>query len=153
MGGNTDVEDEDGDTKVQPDRPDSALDMCPIWTAIMIMLVIVVTKMFIVLMTRYNLTGWTQLLKCASPIFHPQHQVICEIARWLLPIMGRSGDQDTPTLKQKHQLATSYLQVLDRVLGELSKTRAKAIFELVDCALVLAIRDFEEDVIDTATLK
>ena len=74
--GNTDVEDEDGDTKVQPDRPDSALDMCPIWTAIMIMLVIVVTKMFIVLMTRYNLTGWTQLLKCASPIFHPQHQVI-----------------------------------------------------------------------------
>ena len=40
-----------------------------------------------------------------------------------------------------------------RVLGELSKTRAKAIFELVDCALVLAIREFEEDAIDTATLK
>ena len=74
--GNTDVEDENDDTQVQLDRLDSALDMCPIWTAIMIMLVIVVTKMFIVLMTRYNLTGWTQLLKCASPIFHPQHQVI-----------------------------------------------------------------------------
>ena len=42
----------------------------------MIMLVMVVTIMFIVLMTRYNLAGWTQLLKCASPIFHPQHQVI-----------------------------------------------------------------------------
>jgi len=102
---------------------------------------------------RYNLTGWTQLLKCASPIFHPQHQVICEIARWLLPIMGRSGHQDTATLQQKYQLATSYLQVLDRVVGKLSKTRAKAIFELVDSGLVLAIRDFEEDVIDTVTLK
>jgi len=102
---------------------------------------------------RYNLAGWTQLLKCASPIFHPQHQVICEIARWLLPIMGRSGHQDTPTLQQKHQLATSYLLLLDRVLGELSKTRAKAIFELVDCGLVLAIREFEEDAIDAASLK
>ena len=64
------------DTQAQPDRLESALDMCPIWTAIMIMLVMVVTIMFNVLMTRYNLTGWTQLLKCASPIFHPQHQVI-----------------------------------------------------------------------------
>ena len=65
-----------GDTQAQPDRLESALDTCPMWTAIMIMLVMVVTIMFNVLMTRYNLTGWTQLLKCASPIFHPQHQVI-----------------------------------------------------------------------------
>ena len=28
--GNTDVEDEDGDTLVQPDRLDSALDICPV---------------------------------------------------------------------------------------------------------------------------
>ena len=74
--GNTDVEDENDDTQVQLDRLDSALDMCPIWTAIMIiMLVMLVTEILIVLMTRYNLAGWTQLLKCASPIFHPQHQV------------------------------------------------------------------------------
>ena len=75
--GDTDAEDEDDDTLVQPDKLASALDMCPIWTAIMIiMLVMLVTEILIVLMTRYNLAGWTQLLKCASPIFHPQHQVI-----------------------------------------------------------------------------
>ena len=45
--GNTDVEDKDGDTQAQPDRLESALDMCPIWTAIMIMLVMVVTIMFL----------------------------------------------------------------------------------------------------------
>ena len=74
--GDTDAEDEDDDTLVQSDKLASALDMCPIWTAIMIMLVMLVTEILIVLMTRYNLAGWTQLLKCASPIFHPQHQVI-----------------------------------------------------------------------------
>ena len=37
---------------------------------IMIMMVVVV---------RYNLAGWTQLLKCASPIFHPQHQVLLSL--------------------------------------------------------------------------
>ena len=84
-------------------------------------------------------------------------QVICEIARWLLPIMGRSGhqviliiwlennkiddndddaddednddvenvDQDTPTLQQKYQLATSYLQVLDRSLDKWSPQSSK----------------------------
>ena len=58
-------------------RLSSCCDMCPIWRAKMIiMLVMLVTKMYTVLMTRYNLAGWTQLLKCASPIFHPQHQVI-----------------------------------------------------------------------------
>ena len=45
--GDTDVEHEDGDTQAQPDRLESALDMCPIWTAIMIMLVMVVTIMFL----------------------------------------------------------------------------------------------------------
>ena len=37
--GDTVVEDEDGDILVQPDRLDSALDMCIIWTAIVVMLV------------------------------------------------------------------------------------------------------------------
>jgi len=102
---------------------------------------------------RYNIKGWTDLVKCASPIFHPQHEVMCEIAKWLLPIMGRGGGQDLATIRQKVELATPYLAVLDVVLGPLSKARAKATFELTDAALVLAIRDFEEDSIDVATLK
>ena len=49
----------------------------------------------------------------------------------------------------QREISSDYI----RVLGELSKTRAKAIFELVDCGLVLAIREFEEDAIDAASLK
>merc|ERR1712066_121359 len=35
---------------------------------------------------RYNVDSWLQLLARASPYFHPQHMVMIDIAKWLVPI-------------------------------------------------------------------
>lgn len=79
---------------------------------------------------------------------------MCEIAKWSLPVLGRGPDQPSlDLLEQKLALATSYLGVLDLVLGPLSKTRAKVIFELVDSGLVVAMHRFEQDRIDGCELK
>ena len=81
---------------------------------------------------------------------------MCELAKWLLPILARNSGMEVPSLplvRQKLALASSYLRVLDLVVGHVSKTRAKAIFELADSALVVAIQDFQEDRIDDCVLK
>ena len=38
---------------------------------------------------RYNVERWLGLLEQARDQFHPQHEVMCEIAKWLVPILAR----------------------------------------------------------------
>ena len=60
------------------------------WVNMEVMMMVMM--MMMMMMVRYNLAGWSQLLKCASPIFHPQHQVrtlisIIIVVSLILPMM------------------------------------------------------------------
>ena len=38
---------------------------------------------------RYNVDSWLRILSEARPKFHPQHMIMIEIAKWLVPILCR----------------------------------------------------------------
>ena len=40
-------------------------------------------------MFRYNVDSWLSILSDARPKFHPQHMIMIEIAKWLVPILCR----------------------------------------------------------------
>ena len=40
-------------------------------------------------MLRYNVPGWLELEAAARPLFHRQHGVMAELAKWLVPILCR----------------------------------------------------------------
>ena len=94
----------------------------------------------------------------AKVYFHPQHEVISEIAKWVLPILGRGNGKtlsDFPVsmIKTKVELGINYLAVLDIVERGISKFRAKTMYELVDSQIYLASLDFRDGKCDRAAIK
>ena len=41
------------------------------------------------IMSRYDVSGWLELEAAARPLFHRQHGVMAEIAKWVVPILCR----------------------------------------------------------------
>ena len=90
--------------------------------------------------------------------FHPQHEVISEIAKWVLPILGRGhgktlSDFPVSMIKTKVELGINYLAVLDIVERGISKFRAKTMYELVDSQIYLASLDFRDGKSDRSAIK
>ena len=48
----------------------------------------------ITLFPRYNVESWLKILSDARPKFHPQHMIMIEIAKWLVPILCRGPGID-----------------------------------------------------------
>ena len=42
---------------------------------------------------RYNVGAWLGLKSRADHVLHPQHEVLCELAKWLLPVLCRAPNQ------------------------------------------------------------
>ncbi len=42
---------------------------------------------------RYNVAQWLRLKSRADQVLHPQHEVLCEVAKWLLPVLCRAPNQ------------------------------------------------------------
>ena len=85
---------------------------------------------------------WLDLFFRARQYFHPQHQVLCEVARFCLPVLGRGEGRTIDELslvlaKTKEEMARSYLAVLDIVENGISRNRAKTLFELIETQLHL----------------
>lgn len=100
---------------------------------------------------RYDVQSWLDLELEAATHLHPQHGVICEIAKWCVPIMARrvnNVDADPALIKnmrRKLRLAERYLAVLNIVEPGLNKTRGKAMYEVVECGLYLDGLDLKSD--------
>lgn len=98
---------------------------------------------------RYDVQSWLDLESEAVTFLHPHHGVMCEIARWCVPIMARGVagvDADIvliEIMRRKLRLAENYLTVLDIVEPGLNKTRGKAMYEVVECSLYLDSVDVE----------
>jgi len=107
---------------------------------------------------RYNVDRWLSLLDQARHRFHPQHEVMSEIAKWVVPIMARGHGMSISNfpvalVKTKVELAMNYLAVLDIVERGISKFRAKTMYEMVDNQLYLLSLDFREGRCDRSTVK
>ena len=107
---------------------------------------------------RYNVERWLSLLDKARNIFHPQHEVISEIAKRVVPIMARGHGMSISNfpitvVKTKVELAKNYLAVLDIVERGISKFRAKTLYEMVDSQLYLISLDFREGRCDRSMVK
>ena len=107
---------------------------------------------------RYNATQWLDMYARAKVYFHPQHEVISEIAKWSVPILGRGlgrtlSDFPVSLIITKVELASSYLAVLDIVERGISKFRAKTLYELVDSQIYLASLDFRDGKCNRAEIK
>ena len=94
-------------------------------------------------MSRYNTDKWVDLHTRAKETFHPGHEVMTEIAKWSVPILGRGigktfSDFPITLIETKVEMATNYLAVLAIVEGGMSKMRAKTMYELVDSHIYLA---------------
>ena len=99
---------------------------------------------------RYNTESWLKLLSQAKPRFHPQHMIMTEISKWLVPILCRGpslGFSDFPPdlVETKLLLASHYVQVMDVLEPGLSKFRAKFTFELIDTKMFLFCEKFKMD--------
>ena len=41
------------------------------------------------IISRYDVPGWLELVAAARPLFHRQHGVMAELAKWVVPILCR----------------------------------------------------------------
>ena len=95
---------------------------------------------------RYSADTWLSFLDTALTIVHPQHEVIVEISKFLLPIMCRGPGQRTDDfplslVKRKLELVKSTLNVLNVLDPGYSKARVKVLYEMVETKLFLAFRE------------
>merc|ERR1711892_547892 len=95
---------------------------------------------------RNNVDKWLELEKSSLKLVHPQHEVMLEITKWLVPVLCRGPNQVTAEfpinlVRRKLKLAQSYLSVLDVVEPGFSKLRAKVLYEIIETDLFLMFHD------------
>ena len=91
---------------------------------------------------KHNVNAWLKLEKSALKLVHPQHEVMLEIAKWMLPILCRGPNQPTSKfppskVQKKLDLAKRYFSVLSVVEPGYSKPRVKALYEIIETELFL----------------
>lgn len=111
----------------------------------------------IVATDRYNVERWLDLEEEALKFFHPQHQVVMEVAKWLVPILCRSPTRLTESfspnlLKRKMSLLSRQLAVMTIVDPGYSKTRAKALYEFTETKLFLTFQNIDTSDMSLATI-
>ena len=94
---------------------------------------------------RYNIPAWLALEEEVSRVVHPQHEVRCELAKWLVPILARAPGTPTTAFPEKQvrlklNLAQALLAVLQIVEPGYSKSRAKALYEVSETKLHLGMQ-------------
>ena len=87
-----------------------------------------VTKM--IMNDRYDIKKYIAIYLKAIKVVHPQHEIICEIAKWLLPIFCRGPGLTVSHFSEedfdlKHKLCLNYLRVVDKIKPGLNKIRGK----------------------------
>ena len=94
---------------------------------------------------RYNVPAWLALEEEVSRVVHPQHEVRCELAKWLVPILARAPGTPTTAFPEhqvrlKLNLAQALLAVLQIVEPGYSKSRVKALYEVSETKLHLGMQ-------------
>ena len=94
---------------------------------------------------RYNVPAWLALEEEVSRVVHPQHEVRCELAKWLVPILARAPGTPTTAFPEhqvrlKLNLAQALLAVLQIVEPGYSKSKAKALYEVSETKLHLGMQ-------------
>ena len=79
---------------------------------------------------RYDIKKYAAIYLKAITVVHPQHEIICEIAKWLLPIFCRGPGLTVSHFSEedfdlKHKLCLNYLRVVDKIKPGLNKIRGK----------------------------
>ena len=92
---------------------------------------------------RYNTPAWLALDEEVVGVVHPQHEARYEVAKWLVPILARAPGASTSSfplemVQRKVELAEVMVAVLEVVEPGYSKSRAKAVYEMVETKLHLA---------------
>merc|ERR1711892_151408 len=106
---------------------------------------------------RYNTELWLALLDSALSVVHPQHEVVIEIAKFLVPVLCRAPNRRTSgfpieLVRRKLELAGWYLNVTNVVDPGYSKQRVKVLYEVVETKLFLTFHEthhieFIEDIL------
>ena len=84
----------------------------------------------IIMNDRYDIKKYIAIYLKAIKVVHPQHEIICEIAKWLLPIFCRGPGLTVSHFSEedfdlKHKLCLNYLRVVDKIKPGLNKIRGK----------------------------
>ena len=84
----------------------------------------------IIMNDRYDIKKYAAIYLKAIKVVHPQHEIICEIAKWLLPIFCRGPGLTVSHFSEedfdlKHKLCLNYLRVVDKIKPGLNKIRGK----------------------------
>ena len=103
---------------------------------------------------KYDVSAWLQLLDHALMKVHHQHEVVIEIAKFLVPIMCRgpgmkTSDFPLKLVKSKLDLAQWHLNVTETVDPGFSKSRVKVLYEVLETRIFLA---FNQDKFDIKSL-
>ena len=67
-------------------------------------------------MSRYDVSGWLELEAAARPLFHRQHGVMAELAKWAVPILCR-GPGEMVVWLQNNVLSPKTPQKVSALLG------------------------------------
>ena len=105
---------------------------------------------------RYNIPAWLALEEEVRKVVHPQHEVRCDLAKWLVPILARAPGTPTTAfpdhqIELKLDLAQALLAVLQIVEPGFSKARVKALYEVTETRLhlgtqhIISSRDSSSD--------
>ena len=77
---------------------------------------------------RYDAQKYLEVYQEALQVVHPQHEIMCEIAKWLVPIMCRTvpgtitlNDYPEDDIALKRNLCLHYLNVMKKVKPGLSR--------------------------------
>ena len=77
---------------------------------------------------RYETNRYLEIYHEALQVVHPQHEIMCEIAKWLVPIFCRTvpgsitlNDYPGHEIVLKKELCHNYLNVLKKVKPGLSR--------------------------------
>ena len=77
---------------------------------------------------RYDTNRYLEIYHEALQVVHPQHEIMCEIAKWLVPIMCRTvpgaitlNDYPEHDITLKKNLCFNYLNVMKKVKPGLSR--------------------------------
>ena len=82
------------------------------------------------MISRFEMDPWLDLFFHARQYFHPQHQLLCAIARFCLPEFGREKGKYVNNLSlmnalTKADMASLYLAVLEIVEAGILRNRVK----------------------------
>ena len=77
---------------------------------------------------RYDTNRYLEIYHEALQVVHPQHEIMCEIAKWLVPIFCRTvpgsitlNDYPQEDVILKKKLCQNYLNVIKKVKPGLSR--------------------------------